>query len=124
MTRARPQTKLSDVDREALERAIKIDRARSKACSDQIDDKIASEGRLSAAKFAAHRCQDTALDLQPWECWPPCAVEMGETDAPGLEHRGIAKSAALLRRLLAAGRSRFEPDPIAALEAAEQVRDA
>ena len=41
-----------------------------------------------------------------------------------LEHRGIAKSAALLRRLLAAGRSRFEPDPIAALEAAEQVRDA
>jgi hypothetical protein len=37
---------------------------------------------------------------------------------------GRRAAAELLRRMLAAGLSRYEPDPIAALEAAERVRDA
>jgi hypothetical protein len=36
--------------------------------------------------------------------------------------RGISKSAALLRRMMAAGRSRYEPDPINALSRVEAGR--
>ena len=113
---------LSDLDRQALDLAITIDRERNKACRQQIDDKLRTEPWLRVAKFAAQRCQEIALHLQPWECWPPCAVSVDEVDAPGFEHRGVSQSAALLRRMLACGVSRWHPDPIAAIEAAKAER--
>lgn len=113
------RTRLSAVDRQALELAIEIDRARDDACRQQIDEKLASEGWLRTAKFAAHRCQEKSLHLTPWECWPPCAVNVDDVDAPGCAHQGISKSAKLLRRMLALGISRWHPDPLAAIEAAE-----
>jgi hypothetical protein len=105
-----------------LERAIEIDRARSAACCAQIDDKLKDEPWLEVAQFATARCQAIALHLSPWECWPPCAVEVGETDAPGFEHRGISQSAQLLKRMLKANLSRYEPDPLTALQEAEARR--
>jgi hypothetical protein len=113
---------LSDADKAALELAIEIDRKRSPGDRQQIDDMLRERPWVEAATFAAHRCQETALHLKPWQCWPPCAVAVGETDTPGLEHRGISKSAALLRRMLAAGLSRFEPDPLNALARGEAKR--
>jgi hypothetical protein len=71
---------------------------------------------------ASHICQTLKLNLRPWECWPPCAVAVGETDAPGLEHRGISKSAALLRKMLSLGISRWHPDPLKAIEQAGRER--
>jgi hypothetical protein len=113
MTRATTaEPPLSDIDRQALELAIVIGRTLR---PDLIDRYLAEKPWLEAAIDASHICQQTKLNLRPWECWPPCAVEVGETDAPGLEHRGISKSAALLARLLAAGLSRYEPDPVNAL---------
>ena len=56
------------------------------------------------AKFAAYCAQHVSLNLRPWET-PPCSCS-ADGDGPG---------SALLRRLLAAGLSRFEPDPAAAL---------
>jgi hypothetical protein len=110
---------LSDTDRQALELAIEIGR---ELRPDLIDYFLAEKPWLDAAIDASHLCQTLKLNLRPWECWPPCAVAVGETDAPGLEHRGISKSAALLRKMLSLGISRWHPGPVAALAAAEAAR--
>lgn len=117
-----PQEPLSELDRQALERAVAIERARSEASRDQIERKLKSEPWLRVAVYCAEHCQEISLHLEPWEYLPPCAVEVNEVDAPGFEHQGVTKSAALLRRMLAAGVSRFDPDPLAAIEAAEPGR--
>jgi hypothetical protein len=84
-----------------------------------IDRYLAEKPWLEAAIDASHICQETRLNLRPWQCWPPCAVEVGDKDKPGLEHRGIRNSAALLRRMLSLGISRWHPDPLKAIAAAE-----
>jgi hypothetical protein len=114
---------LTEGDRQALTLAIETARKHSPADQQQIDGKLESEPWFTVAVFAAHGCQETALNLAPWQCWPPCAVEVDDDDdAPGLEHRGIRKSAVLLRRMLALGVSRWHPDPLAAIEATEAER--
>jgi hypothetical protein len=110
-----PQEPLSDLDRRALERAVAIEQTRNEASRDQIDRKLRGEPWLKVAVYCAERCQEISLHLEPWEYLPPCAVEVNEVDAPGYEHQGVRKSAALLRRMLRAGVSRYEPDPLAAL---------
>jgi hypothetical protein len=118
-TIAEPQ--LTDNDRQALELAIEIGRTLR---PDLIDYHLAEKPWLEAAIGASHICQTSKLHLRPWECWPPCAVEVGETDAPGLEHRGISKSAALLRKMLSLRISRYHPDPLKAIERVERERAA
>jgi hypothetical protein len=115
MTAATTAADLSDVDRAALALAIEIVRNENAASRAQIDDKLQCEPWFAVAAFCAYGAQSTAPNLKPWECWPPCTVEPDDTDERGLEHRRIGKSAALLRRMLAAGLSRYEPDPINAL---------
>jgi hypothetical protein len=115
-----PRAKASRTrDRQALTLAIETARKQSAADQQQIDDKLSREPWLAVAVFAAHGCQERALRLKPWQCWPPCALEPDDVDTPGLEHRAIRRSAALLRRMLALGISRWHPDPIAAIERAE-----
>jgi hypothetical protein len=116
-------TPLSDVDREALERAIELAKAESPARRKQIDDMLAKDGWDEAARFAAYACQDGNLKLAPWQM-PPCWIR-GDLDAllaapvTGHDHRGQRQAARLLKRLYAAGLSRFEPDPEAALAQAK-----
>jgi hypothetical protein len=111
--------RLAILDRAALVLAIKIAREHSPADRQRIDRKLAEEPWVEVAMDAAHSCQEWALRLDPWQCWPPCAVEPGSVDTPGLEHRGISSSAKLLRQMLALDISRWHPDPLAAIEAAE-----
>jgi len=67
--------------------------------------------------------QFTAADLPLLCAWAaPCMVEPDDSDEPGQEHRSIGKSAALLRQMLACGVSRWHPDPVGAIEAAEAAR--
>jgi hypothetical protein len=94
------------VDREALRRAMVI-ASEDPLRAGQLDDKLRSEPWAEVAEFAAHVCQCRSLHLKPWEL-PPSSFDARDDD-PGAE---------LLRRLLAAGLSRYEPDPIAALERA------
>ena len=115
---------LTETDRLALTLAIETARKLSPADRVQIDDKLGREPWFTVAKFAAHSCQETALRLPPWQCWPPCAVEVDDDDEPGLERRGIRNSAALLRRMSTLGISRWHPDPVAAIETAEAERAA
>jgi hypothetical protein len=117
-------TPLSDVDREALERAIDMARRESPAQRKQIDDMLAKDGWDETARFAAYACQDGNLKLAPWQM-PPCWIR-GNLDAllaapvTGHDHRGQRQAALLLKRLLAAGLSKYEPDPEAALAKAER----
>lgn len=60
------------------------------------------------AEFAAYHCQIESLKLKPWE-EPPCHCD-GDGDKPGDE---------LLRKMFAAGISRYHPDSLAALAEAE-----
>jgi hypothetical protein len=64
--------------------------------------------------FAAYSLQCDALNLKPWQS-PP--MDAGD-DKPRDESPVAGRVAAweLRRRLIAAGLSKFEPDPIRALE--------
>ena len=68
----------------------------------------------SRAMGAVYHCQMETLRLRPWQT-PPCWV--GDERPHVDDHRGEVAAWELRRRLLAAGLSEFEPDPVAALEA-------
>jgi hypothetical protein len=98
-------TGLSAVDRDALERALEKAKADE---PERIERKLERKGWLEVAASAAYVCQRRALGLKPWQS-PP----MYGDAYPG--HDGHAAAAVLLKRLIAAGLSRFEPGPIGAL---------
>lgn len=118
----RTKTKLSVVDREALERAIELARAESAAQRQQIEDMLATRGWERTARFAAYCCQDAALNLRPWQT-PPCWI-LGDPDrllaaqTADPDHR---RAAVLCRKLLDLGLSRYEPDPIDAIAHRERA---
>jgi hypothetical protein len=93
------------IDREALQRSLKLLRNEPEYAA-QIAEKLKAEGWESAAEFAAYNLQIDNLDLKPWMD-PPCYAEI----------RPDAEALAILVKLLGAGLSRFEADPIAALAA-------
>lgn len=68
------------------------------------------------ALSAAYGCQVDSLRLKPWQ-WPPM---WADNDRPRDPHPSAGREAAwqLRRRLLKAGLSAYQPDPVAALEAA------
>ena|SRR5262245_18812957 len=105
-------------DADALQRAVAI-QCRDPQQAARIEIQVREEGWRRAAEDAAHSCQIAALRLRPWQwVWTPCRVNVNDIDATGYEHRGVGRAAQLLRQLLAAGLSRFEPDPLGALERA------
>ena len=100
------------LDRAALTQALAMCRAEGEGRAWQIDEKLKDESWESVARFAASCCQSRTLKLQPWDT-PPCGVsedDDGESNADAVK---------LLRKMLAAGVSRFHPDPLAAIEAAK-----
>jgi hypothetical protein len=117
--------KLSKVDREALQRALEMARAQSEQERAHIDRVLAEDGWQQAAETAAYHCQDARLHLKPWQP-PPCWISnlAGNLAAGDDGVGGRYAAAKLVQRLLAAGLSRFEPNPIAALEAAETRNNA
>jgi hypothetical protein len=109
--------RLSPVDREALTRALKMARAESDLERERFDREVAERGWQHAAETAAYHCQDTALRLKPWQP-PPCWIRDLEGDLAAGDDgvSGRYAAAKLTQRLLQAGLSRFEPDPLGALE--------
>jgi len=120
MTKPSP---INSVDREALTRALEMARAESAQERERFDREITERGWQWAAETAAYHCQDSALKLRPWQP-PPCWIRDLEAElAAGDDGIGGRYAAArLTQRLLRAGLSKFEPTPIAALEAAESAR--
>jgi hypothetical protein len=91
-------------DREALELAIEWQKARGADRREQLEHIVARDGWEEAAQFCAYSAQMAALRLKPWEA-PPCWASIGDGTAAG----------ELLERMLAAGISRYHPDPEGAL---------
>jgi hypothetical protein len=101
-------------DRDAFGRAIEWVRQHGNAA--QIEDKLRCEGFEAAGEFAAYSAQCDTLRLRPWQA-PPCHVRgTVPSDVYGCRPGEIA----LRDRLLAAGLSLFEPDPLSALAASER----
>jgi hypothetical protein len=100
-------------DRGALALALEQARAEGADRAGQIDAKLKAESWKDVAAFAAYCCQCRALHLKPWQ-EPPAIVS---EDDPNERDKAVQQ---LLRRMLAAGVSRFAPDPIAAIAAAKQ----
>jgi hypothetical protein len=116
-------TTLSRVDREALDRALRMARAESVEEREHLDRVMAREGWQGAAESAVYHLQDRALKLRPWQP-PPYWIRDLEGDLAAGDDgiSGRYRAALLTQRLLRAGLSRFEPDPLGALERAESAR--
>ena len=104
---------LDDRDRAALELALKCYRAQSAAHAQEIDEKLAKRSRVDVAMFAAYSCQLASLRLKPWE-QPPCHVSPDDSGDD-------ATAAKLLRKMLRHGVSKYHPDPVAAIAAAQDT---
>jgi hypothetical protein len=117
---------LSEVDNAALWRAMK--KARRDPMRRRQLDAMMETGRdkVEVAKFASYVCQADRLQLKPWET-APCHISAAKTwvtlnvSDPDHRHRGIVEAQALVRRLLEAGLSKYEPDPVLALEKARRA---
>jgi hypothetical protein len=77
---------------------------------------------IDVATFAAYSCQGAALHLKPWQSPPAWIDNLSLTLAAGDDGIGGDFAAAkLLSRMLRSGLSRYEPDPLKALEAAKTL---
>src|SRR5262249_52830432 len=99
----------SEVDDDALRRAMAITR-RDPSRAMQLDEMLRDEPGTGVAEFAAYGCQREALGMRPWQ-EPPCVAD--ENDPRDRDQNARR----LLRRMLDAGVSRYEPDPMEALKA-------
>jgi hypothetical protein len=96
---------VNKVDREALKRALALLRNDPEYRCDQIADKLKDQPWEDVAHFCAYCCQIDNLGLRPWQD-PPMHAELSPDQPDALT---------LLVKLVGAGLSRFEPDPVAAL---------
>ena len=112
-------TPLTEVDRDALTRALAECRAESPGRAAQIAAKLKDESWESVARFAAYYCQTQNLHLTPWEV-PPIRIRDIEAalTAPD-DARRTREAARLLQRMQRCGLSIYEPDPVVACEAVE-----
>src|SRR5262245_3905740 len=101
---------MTNVDHAALHRAMKI-ASQDPATAEQLQSKLQDEPWHEVAAFAAYGCQQQSLNLPPWED-PPCFADEEDPHPPKSER----KAQKLLKQMLAAGLSRYHPDPLAALE--------
>jgi len=103
------QYEYSETDMDALRRAMEI-AMRDPSRKEQLESKVNSyrgvepEPWTEVAEFAAFCVQSDTLHLKPWEC-PPCSA---------YDDKAAMK---LLDRILEAGLSQWEPDPLGALAA-------
>jgi hypothetical protein len=106
---------LTAADEDALTRALAMTRAEDAGRRKQIDDMLADESWQSVAVFAATCAQSRSLNLMPWQL-PPFRASLADLDQPPGDISGRRESAELKKRLIDAGLSIFEPDPLAGLE--------
>jgi len=110
---------LDAVDHETLQRAFAMACAQSPEERARFEKKLRKEGWEKAHLAAAYACQCRSLKPKPWEA-PPMDSQ-NEVDPSGGYGRTEAE-VGLRLRLLEANLSVYEPDPEAALAAAEAKR--
>jgi hypothetical protein len=87
----------------------------------QIMDKLRSEPREAVARFAVYCQQMDNLGLKPWEM-PPCGIDDADAIIALGEGHADFKAAQLAKRMEKHGVSKYDPDPLAAVEAAKAKR--
>jgi hypothetical protein len=117
--------RLSPVDREALERALKIVLGRPEredpGRHEQVERMIEERGWFAAASFCVYCCQMELVRPRLWQPTPADITDVEGTLAKGDDGLGgDYRAALLLKRMLAAGLSRYEPRPVEALAAAKR----
>ena len=113
---------MTEIDHDALVRAIAAARAEDAGRARQLDAMLRDgEPWERVAVFAASCAQTSSLGLQPWQ-GPVFRASLRDLDKPFDDPRGERQAAELLQRLLKLGLSKFEPDPIGAILAAEAKR--
>jgi hypothetical protein len=117
---------INEADRNALTRAFETAR-RDPAERRRVDGWLAA-GRSweDVAGSAACHCQHTALGLKPWQLPPVSPTIANHLDNALLvrygDPSGAREAAEIIKKLLALGLSKFEPDPLAAISEAEAKR--
>lgn len=95
--------------------------ARDKGVREQVEAMRRSDTFEEVGTFASFSCQSDSLRLQPWQTAPLWVGDLAAAlRKPFGDQRGDREAAEILQKLLANGLSRFEPDPLAALERASQ----
>ena len=87
----------------------------------QLDAMLGDQEWERVAVFACSCVQCRSLDLPPWQS-PVFRASLRDLDKPYGDPSGKRESAELLKRLLDANLSPFEPDPLAAIAEAEAKR--
>ena len=110
-------------DRDALERCMAKameDPSRAEQLRNMMTDTSGcpAEPWERVARFVCYGVQSRALSLMPHQ-WPPEGLSTNPDDEPPQNRQGVI----LLNRMLAAGLSRYEPDPLAAVAEAEAERE-
>jgi hypothetical protein len=112
-----PAADLSAEDIDALKRALKLMQEAGEAERAHYDAIHKESGWREAAIRAAYSAQVKSLDLRPWQAVPfEAADEIDEAGGYGKTEAEVG----LRQRLLAAGLSLYEPDPIEALTRADR----
>jgi hypothetical protein len=94
-------------DRDALELAVTLAlRTERKREFEALERRIGWE---EAARICAYDCQSRSLRLPNWSTEVPCVAPV----------RGRSRASRLLRRMLRRGVSRWHPDPLRAIAAAD-----
>jgi hypothetical protein len=107
----------SDADLAALELCIAATKAQSEASRLQVESMLADDWE-DAALFCCYCAQYRSLNLKVYQYPPAWTHEADSDDGPNNCDQRDARS--LLREMLAAGLSRYDPDPLKALAAARK----
>src|SRR5262245_58595280 len=103
------------VDQNALQRCMQ--HAMRNGRKQQLENMLKDQSWHDVATFACYCVQTDNLVLKPWQ-EPPCWADEFE------EHPRDKAAQHLLRQMLRAGLSRYEPDPMAALAKASKQSEA
>ena len=99
---------MTDADKAALELCMERYKAQDKESRQQIASMLKDSSWHEVAIFACSNVQYQALCLKPWQT-PPCFVDEDDPEERAQDAQ------LLLQRMLAAGISRYHPDPLTAL---------
>jgi len=120
--------KLSLVDSEALTRAIEWKRVRSRADRHEVDEQLRAGS--SWLMVALDACYDAQMLLVRPRLWMPLPMDVDPNEVETIIAKGDDgvnggyQAARLVKNLLAAGLSKYEPEPLKALAAAKAQRTA
>jgi hypothetical protein len=102
---------ISDLDRIAFEKAIAWVRQHGEPIEVRAIETMLRQGLAAAGEHASYTAQCRTLRLRPWQC-PPCHAG----DEVAVDIYGRRPGELELRdRLVSAGLSVYEPDPVSAL---------